>query len=339
MTTRRYDPLSDRWVVISTGRLSRPWRGAVDAPASAAVPAHDPGCYLCPGNTRASGDVNPDYRGPWAFDNDYPALAPAFEAAPAPDANSLFRSLSVRGRCRVICYSPAHDVGLGQLDDDARLAVVQLWRSEWTALASDFAWVQLFENRGEMMGASSPHPHGQLWATSWLPALPATEDVRQQAFFDEHGRRLLDDYVEAELERGERIVCANAHWVALVPYWAVWPFETMIVSRAGERGSARSFTDVDDASARALAALLGELVPRYDALFGVPFPYSMGWHGRDAAHWTLHAHVLPPLLRSATVRKHMVGFELLAEAQRDLTPEEAALRLREVVGKLVGCVR
>jgi UDPglucose--hexose-1-phosphate uridylyltransferase len=325
MTQRRYDPLADRWVVLSTGRLSRPWRGAVDAPATAVLPTHDPGCYLCPGNTRASGAVNPDYRGPWAFDNDYPALTTGLDPVPAPDANSLFRSLPVRGRCRVICYGPRHDRGLGDLDADARLAVVKLWREEWMSLAREHAWVQVFENRGEMMGASSPHPHGQVWATAWLPTLPATEDGRQAAFFAEHGRRMLDDYVAAELERGERIVCANAQWVALVPYWAVWPFETMLVSRTG----AHSFADVDDDAARALAELLGDLVPRYDRLFGVPFPYSMGWHGRDAAHWTLHAHFLPPLLRSATVRKHMVGFELLAEAQRDLTPEEAAQRLRE----------
>ena len=324
MTTRRYDPLSDRWIVLSSGRLQRPWRGAVDAPAAPALPHFDAGCYLCPGNTRANGSVNPDYRGPWAFDNDFPALAAEFEAQHV-HPHSLFRSLSVRGRCRVLCYSEAHNLGLGQLDAEGRVAAVALWRSEWRALADQFAWVQLFENRGEMMGASSPHPHGQVWATDYLPALPATEDMRQQAYFTEHGRTLLADYAEAEQKLGERVVCSNPHWLAVVPYWAVWPFEVLLIAR----GDVSSFADVDDACAHALAELLGDLIPRYDRLFGVPFPYSMGWHGRSAPHWTLHAHFLPPLLRSATVRKHMVGFELLAEAQRDLTPEEAAQRLRE----------
>ena len=203
--------------------------------------------------------------------------------------------------------------------------MVQLWRAEWRALADQFAWVQLFENRGEMMGASSPHPHGQLWATDYVPALPATEDMRQQAYFAEHGRSLLDDYADAEETLRERVVCSNLHWLAVVPYWAVWPFEVLLIARGG----VASFAAVNDVAAHALAELLGDLITRYDRLFGVPFPYSMGWHGRRSPHWTLHAHFLPPLLRSASVRKHMVGFELLAEAQRDLTPEQAAQRLRE----------
>ena len=324
MTARRYDPLSDRWVLLSSGRLQRPWRGAEDAPAAQTLPHFDRNCYLCPGNTRANGSVNPRYTGPWAFDNDFPALAAEYEAQHA-HPHSLLRSLSVRGRCRVLCYSEAHNLGLGQLDAAGRSAAVQLWRTEWRALAEQFAWVQLFENRGEMMGASSPHPHGQLWATDYLPAIPATEDLRQQAYFAEHGRTLLADYAEEEQRLGLRVVCSNSHWLAVVPYWAVWPFEVLLIAR----GNVGSFAAVDDVSARDLSELLGDLISRYDRLFGVPFPYSMGWHGRNAPHWTLHAHFMPPLLRSATVRKHMVGFELLAEAQRDLTPEEATQRLRD----------
>lgn len=326
MTQRRYDPLADRWVVVSQGRLGRPWRGAQDAPATAVLPAHDASCFLCPGNARTNGVVNPDYRGPYVFDNDYPALSATVEPD-LPHPHSLLRTLPTRGRCRVLCYGPDHHRGLGDLTDQERCAVIDTWQQQWRELDAEFAWVQLFENRGEAMGASSPHPHGQIWATSHLPSIPATEDLRQAAYYDEHGRPLLADYLAVELDRRERLVHVNDHWVALVPYWATWPFEVMVIAR----NDIPSFATLDRASRDDLATLLGVLLARYDALFGVPFPYSMGWHGRTSPHWRLHAHFYPPLLRSATVRKHMVGFEMLAEAQRDLSPEEAAERLSKAL--------
>ena len=331
--------------MVSEGRLNRPWQGETTGAASTktAAPAssttkgasaqdrasvalstrHDPGCYLCPGNTRASGVVNPTYQDHYVFDNDFPALS-AISAAHEAHAHSLFRAMQVTGTCRVLCYTPDHSGGLGTLSAPELKAVIDLWRQQWSELSAQFAWVQIFENRGALMGASSPHPHGQLWATSHLPQEAATEELRQAAYFAEHGRTLLGDYLTEELRRGERLVDVNDHWVSLVPYWAVWPFETLLLPRV----PLRSLADIDAASRASLANMLQTLIRHYDRLFDVPFPYSMGWHGRSTEHWTLHAHFLPPLLRSATVRKHMVGFELLAEAQRDLSPEEAAARLR-----------
>lgn len=325
MTGRRFDPLSGRWVIVSEGRLNRPWRGE-EAPAPPpAAPAHDAGCFLCPGNRRANGAVNPSYVGPWRFDNDFPALAGA--AGPVdPQPHSLFMAMPVRGRCQVLCYSPRHDLALHQLPEAEIVAVIRAWRAATVEAFGTFGWVQIFENRGAMMGASSPHPHGQIWSTGHLPTEAATEDLRQRAFFDEHGHPLLADYLTEELRRGERLVCSNADWVALVPWWATWPFETLLLPRQ----PLAWMGGLDDARTLTLAGILRDLIGRYDRLFDAPFPYSMGWHGMNAAHWTLHAHFLPPLLRSATVRKHMVGYELLAEAQRDLSPEAAAARLRDV---------
>jgi UDPglucose--hexose-1-phosphate uridylyltransferase len=325
VTHRRYDALSGRWVTVSGGRLDRPWRGEEAVATTPDLAAHDAGCFLCPGNRRVNGEVNPAYAGPWLFDNDFPALGEG-AAAVAPQPHSLFMEMPVRGRCQVLCYSPRHDVGLHQLPDAELQSVVRVWRAQTVALSRTFAWVQVFENRGAMMGASSPHPHGQIWSTGHLPNEVAVEDTRQRIFHDEHGQPLLLDYLAEELRRGERLVTANDDWVALVPWWAVWPFETLLLPRAPLTWMGQ----VDDARAVTLAAILRDLIGRYDRLFNVPFPYSMGWHGRAAPHWTLHAHFLPPLLRSATVRKHMVGYELLAESQRDLTPEAAAARLRAV---------
>jgi UDPglucose--hexose-1-phosphate uridylyltransferase len=325
MTHRRFDPLSGRWVTVSEGRLGRPWRGEETPAATPALPAHDEHCFLCAGNQRANGERNPAYTGPWLFDNDFPALGAATETQ-ASQPHSLFMAMPVRGRCQVLCYSPRHDLALHRLADDDLQAVIRVWREQTRALGRTFAWVQIFENRGAMMGASSPHPHGQIWSTGHLPDAAATEDMRQRAFHDEHGLPLLLDYLAEELRRGDRIVSVNDDWVTLVPWWAVWPFETLLLPRS----PLSSMGELDDARAVTLAAMLRDLIGRYDRLFGVPFPYSMGWHGRAAPHWTLHAHFLPPLLRSASVRKHMVGYELLAEAQRDLSPEDAAARLRAV---------
>lgn len=321
---RRFDPLSGRHVLVSTGRLSRPWRGAVE-PLPPRVPAHDPHCYLCPGNVRAGGVRNPDYRGVFAFDNDYPALTDETGEEESPDP--LFWAGPARGRARVLCYSPDHGASLGDLGAAGVRAVIDAWCSETETLSNDFANVQIFENRGAMMGASSPHPHGQIWATSFVPDEVSREDERQRRWREDRDATLLAE-VAAREAGGAREVVANSRWLAIVPYWAMWPFETLLLPRF----AVARLPELDGADRDSLADLLRALMARYDALFTAPMPYSMGWHGapgRDPAPWwTLHAHIYPPLLRSASIRKHMVGFELLGEAQRDLTPEDAAARLR-----------
>lgn len=332
---RRYNPLLDEWVVVSPHRTKRPWQGQVEAPAPTILPTYDPQCYLCPGNARAGGVTNPAYTGTFVFDNDFAALmpdAPAGEVAVSyGDGPPLLRAVAERGICRVVCYSPHHDLALPQLPPAELRAVVDTWAAQYAELSA-LPWVRhvlIFENRGAMMGASNPHPHGQLWGTSFWPVQFAREDTSQRSYYAVQGRTLLSDYLAIELERDERLVCQNEHFVALVPFWAAWPFETLVIARR----PAPSLVALDGAERDGLAAILKELTTRYDALFAAPFPYSMGFHqaptdGAPHPAWHLHAHFLPPLLRSATVRKFMVGFELLGEAQRDLTPEQAAARLR-----------
>jgi len=324
MAERRYNPLADDWVIVSPGRVSRPWQGDVTTTDPRVNEAWQAGCHLCPRNMRTSGEVNPDYRGVFVFDNDFPALD---DTVPDATASALLRREAVRGRCRVVCYSDRHDATLGVLPEAGIHAVVDVWRDETAALAQDHAWVQVFENRGRMMGSSNDHPHGQIWASSHVPTLPAREDRQQRLHFEAHGRALLLDYAHAEAADGTRVVATNDRWLALVPFWAAWPFEVLLLPRRHRPG----FADLDSADSRSLATMLKRLIAAYDALFGVAFPYSMGWHGRVpglGSHWQLHAHFYPPLLRSASVRKFMVGYEMLAEAQRDLTAEEAAARLR-----------
>lgn len=330
----RYNPLTGEWVLVSPDRLQRPWQGAVEAAAAATLPAYDPACYLCPGNARAHGRVNPDYDSIYVFDNDFPSLqsAPA-DLTPADDR--LFRFRPETGRCRVICFTPAHNRTLADLDAAQRCNVVAAWAETHAELAAapDTAYVQIFENKGEMMGCSNPHPHGQVWALRHVPTIPAREEQQQRQYFAAHGTRLLLDYAELELARGERLVAHNEDWIALVPFWAVWPFETMLLPTR----AASSWTALDAPRRASLADLMGVLLRKYDLLFGVSMPYSMGWHGAPIAaektrapHWQLHAHYYPPLLRSAAIRKFLVGFEMLAQPQRDLTPERAAGRLREL---------
>jgi UDPglucose--hexose-1-phosphate uridylyltransferase len=331
---RRYNPLLDEWVLCSPHRLTRPWQGQTEAGEEYERPAFDPTCYLCPGNPRAKGKRNPEYSGTFAFDNDFPALLPEAPSAPAADPiDPLLGAMAEHGRCRVLCFSPRHDLTLGDMDVAAIRGVVDAWVDETRALGQDprLAWVQVFENKGAMMGCSNPHPHGQIWATAHLPAIPSRKHDAQRRYHERHGRDLLGDYLERELRLGERVVCANAHWVWLVPFWAVWPFETLLVPR-------RAVTDLPSLATEekdALADILKRLNVRYDHLFDVSFPYSMGWHGRPldgGAHpgWRLHASWFPPLLRSATVRKFLVGYEMTGEPQRDLTAEAAAARLREM---------
>lgn len=324
---RRRNLLTGEWLLVSPHRAKRPWQGEAAPPAPPPAPAHDPACHLCPGNTRATGEANPDYPGTFVFRNDFAALLEdgGVDAGPA----SLFETRPATGEARVICFAPDHGQTLARLPVDAVRRVVDTWCHLSAELGARWAHVQLFENKGAMMGASSPHPHGQVWASDFVPELPAREDARQRNWLAERGTVLLDDVAAAELAVGQRVVEANDHWLAVVPHWAAWPFETLLIARA----PVARLEQLDSPARTALAEILGRLLRRYDGLFGCDFPYSMGWHGAphgqgdDTAHWRLHAHFLPPLLRSATVRKHMVGFELLAETQRDITPESAAQRL------------
>jgi UDPglucose--hexose-1-phosphate uridylyltransferase len=326
---RRYNPLIDQWVLCSPGRLSRPWRGAREAPSETPAPEHDPDCYMCPRNARASGEKNPDYRGVFLFDNDYPAFAA--ESGNGQSSHPLFRAAPVRGRCRVLCFSDKHNLHFGSMSEEGIRRVVDAWASETERLSLEegTAYVQIFENRGAMMGASNPHPHGQIWATGSVPTIPERMAARLSGYFESMRRDLLGDYLEEELRREERLVHASRHWVQIVPFWAVWPFETMVVPRR----PAGSLSDLSDDERSDLARLLKALVSRYDALFAAPFPYSMGWYQRPVGGtrqdgFRLHASYLPPLLRSASIRKFLVGYELTAEPQRDFLPEQAAARLR-----------
>ncbi len=327
---RRYDPLLDRWVLVSPHRTRRPWQGQTERPAEEQRPSYDPGCYLCPGNRRANGELNPQYTGTYVFPNDYSALLPhGPEGAELEDP--LLGAQPVRGECRVLCFSPRHDLTLAEMSVEGITAVVDLWAGQVAELGTRYSWVQVFENKGTIMGCSNPHPHGQVWAGEFLPNEPALEDRQQRAWWELHGEPLLLAYARRELALEQRVVATNAHWLAVVPWWAVWPFELLLLPlRPVQR-----LPELDRAERIALAEILQTVLIRYDNLFEVSFPYSMGWHGAPTGpaldtpqpHWQLHAHFYPPLLRSATVRKFMVGYEMLAEPQRDLTPEEAAQRL------------
>lgn len=341
---RRYNPLADEWVLVSPHRTKRPWQGQIEIPPADVRPAYDPTCYLCPGNARAGGFRNPDYSTTFVFDNDFAALLPDTppgaltqdgpEAVPDDSSRpSLLQARSERGVCRVVCFSPRHNLTLAGLEISAIRAVVDTWVAQVEELSAlpFITYVQVFENRGAMMGASNPHPHGQIWATESVPLHVAREQQTQAAHYARYGRTLLADYLATELDEGTRLVCANEHFVALVPFWAVWPFETLVISRRPVAALPALRADERDG----LAAVLKELTTRYDRLFQTSFPYSMGFHqqpsdGAEHPEWHLHAHFYPPLLRSATVRKFMVGFELLGEPQRDITPEQAAQRLRDV---------
>ncbi|MDE1170055.1 MAG: UDP-glucose--hexose-1-phosphate uridylyltransferase [Verrucomicrobium sp.] len=324
---RRFNPLTGDWVLVSPHRTQRPWQGKQES-LPAPRPPYDPGCYLCPGNTRAGGHQNPAYEAPFVFDNDFAALLP--QAAGEPQSDDLFRSEPAAGACRVVCFSPRHDLTLPEMEVDAIAAVVDVWAAQTAELGARYRWVQVFENKGEVMGCSNPHPHGQIWASDFLPNEAAKEERRQLRYLEDNGAPLLLDYAARETALGERVVVENADWLAVVPYWAVWPFEILLLPRR----QVSRLTELAAAEKRNLAEILKRLLVRYDNLFETSFPYSMGWHGapgtEPAPHWQLHAHFYPPLLRSASVKKFMVGYELLAESQRDLTPEEAARRLREL---------
>lgn len=327
---RRYNPLTGKWVLVSPHRAKRPWQGQQESPDRTERPAHDPQCYLCAGNTRVTGEKNPDYPNTFVFTNDFPALMA--DAPEAPESkDELFQLMSARGTSRVICFSPDHSRSLPELSLQDIGKVVETWMEQTADLGKTYRWVQVFENKGAMMGCSNPHPHGQIWATNFIPSEVDSENTNQHAYFAKHGRPMLLDYVEREAASGERVVVQTEFWLAVVPYWATWPFETLLLPRF----AVQRITDLTPAQQADLSLALKLLTSRYDNLFQCSFPYSMGWHGApfdadDHSGWQLHAHFYPPLLRSASVRKFMVGFEMLAEAQRDLTPEQAAERLRAV---------
>lgn len=324
---RRRNLLTGEWLLVSPHRAKRPWQGEAAPPPAPPPPMHDPACHLCAGNTRATGEANPDYSGTFVFANDFAAL---LDQGGACDPHPLFEAAPARGEARVICFAPDHGATLARLDQAALAGVIDCWCEQSAELGARWTHVQLFENKGAMMGASSPHPHGQVWASDFVPEVVAKEDDRQREYFQKNGAVLLDAVAAAELAARDRVVEANEHWLAVVPHWAAWPFEVLLIAH----DPVARLEQLGAAARTALAAILARLLRRYDALFACDFPYSMGWHGAphvlgpDTAHWRLHAHFLPPLLRSASVRKHMVGFELLSETQRDLTPETAAQRLR-----------
>lgn len=330
---RRYNPLTREWILVSPHRMERPWLGQVETLPCETRPAYDPECYLCPGNLRARGVRNPNYQSTFVFDNDFSALLP--KSAGIDDAAKVQSPLLVshpeRGLCRVICFSPRHDLTLAEMPVDQIRAVVDLWIEQYNELGalSFIRYVQIFENKREMMGASNPHPHGQIWANESLPTEVLKENSVQDDYLRESGRCLLCDYLALEMIEGTRIVLENDEFVALVPFWAIWPFETMVLSKR----HIPSLSHLNEGERVALADILKRLTCRYDNLFQVSFPYSMGFHqqptdGQLHHAWHLHAHFYPPLLRSATVRKFMVGYEMLAQPQRDLTAEAAAERLR-----------
>jgi len=329
---RRFNPLTQEWVLVSPHRAERPWQGQIEAAPSEALKPYDPNCYLCPGNARAGGTKNPQYAGTFVFDNDFAALRPDTPAGELRE-RELLLARSETGQCRVVCFSPRHDLTLARMSEAEIRTVVDTWCDESTRLAGqrNVRSVQIFENRGAMMGCSNPHPHGQIWANESVPDELAREVAAQQSYFQAHRSSLLEDYLRFELEEKERLVCADEHFVVVVPFWAVWPYETLVISR--RRFS--SLPELQEPERDGLAEILRRITTRYDNLFKTAFPYTMGLHQRPTdetayPEFHLHAHFYPPLLRSATVKKFMVGYEMLAMPQRDITPETAAAQLREL---------
>lgn len=328
----RYNPLLDEWILVSPHRTKRPWKGQVEKPQEPHIPAFDPNNPLCPGSIRANGKINPNYASTFLFDNDYPALV---EDVPEPDPSEhpLFQMKSAKGTCKVMCFHPHSDVTLPLMTVEEILKVIEAWIHQSIELGRHYKWVQIFENKGEIQGCSNPHPHCQIWASSFLPNIPSKEDRTQKDYLAKYGTPLLVEYLKEELKYKERIVLENDHWVVLVPYWATWPYETILLPK---RHILR-LSDLNEEEKFSLASIMKCHLTKYDNLFETSFPYSMGWHYAptgdfklDANHWQLHAHYFPPLLRSATVKKFMVGYEMLAQPQRDLTSEQAAEKLRSL---------
>lgn len=328
----RLNPLTNDWILVSPHRSKRPWQGQVEKPVSDERPKYDPTCYLCANNERAGGKINPDYKGTFVFTNDFSALLTDTPEG-GMDEGNLFQAKSESGICKVICFSENHSLTIPEMDVQDIRNVVDVWCEQFDELGGTdlINYVQIFENKGAIMGCSNPHPHGQIWSSSSIPVEPAKESITQKAYFDKNGRTLLGDYLKAELEKKERLVAENEHFVALVPYWAVWPFEAMIISKR----AVQNLLQLTEEERTGLADIYKQLTVKYDNLFEVSFAYSAGLHqaptdGQDYPEWHLHMHFYPPLLRSASVKKFMVGYEMLATPQRDITAEQAARRLREL---------
>lgn len=327
---RRRNPLTGDWVVVSPQRTKRPWQGATDESAGDGVPSHDPDCYLCPGNERAGGIANPTYESTFVFENDFAALLPG---APAPEndaTDELFESDTADGECRVICFSPRHDLTLAKMSIAEIGVVIDLWKDQFAELSERWEWVQLFETRGAISGSSNPHPHGQIWSSGFLPDEAVSEIGSQDAYHGRNGSSMLVDYAAREAESGERTIVVNDHWIAVIPYWAYWPYETLVIPRR----PTRSLLDVGAAESESLAEVLQTMLSGFDRLFDTPFPYCSGWHNAPTSGTTdfqMHGHWYPPLLRSADVAKIPASYEQLANLQRDLTPESAASNLRAVL--------
>ncbi|MDX1637054.1 MAG: UDP-glucose--hexose-1-phosphate uridylyltransferase [Balneolaceae bacterium] len=329
---RRLNPLTGEWVQVSPHRAKRPWQGKEEEKATDQKKKYDPNCYLCPGNERAGDAENPEYESTFVFTNDFSALKPD---TPSERFNKqdLLVAKGEKGICRVICFTPRHDLTLPEMDLDQIRAVVDLWVDEYTRLGNrDYInYVQIFENKGEIMGCSNPHPHGQIWAQQTIPDEPTKELAQFKKYYDSHGSTILQDYLALEQQEGKRIVVENEHFAVLIPFWAFWPFETLLLSK---RPFSR-FTDLTGKEKDALASIIRRLTIKYDNIFKVSFPYSAGFHpaptdGREYPEWHFHMHFYPPLLRSATVKKFRVGYEMLGTSQRDITPEAAADLLKEL---------
>ena len=329
---RRWNPLTGEWVQVSPHRAKRPWQGKEEETPGNKKPEYDPECYLCPGNDRAGDASNPEYESTFVFTNDFSALKPD---VPSDEMNTddLLVAKGEKGTCRVICFSPRHDLTLPEMELSQIRDVVDLWVDEYTKLGNrDYInYVQIFENKGEIMGCSNPHPHGQIWAQQTIPDEPSKELKQQVTYFEDHGHTLLSDYLDLELELDERVVVSNEHFVVVVPYWAFWPFETLLISR---RPFGR-FTDMTEDEKDALADIVKQITVKYDNIFEVSFPYSAGFHPaptdrKEHPEWHFHMHFYPPLLRSATVKKFRVGYEMLGTPQRDITPEASANLMKEL---------
>lgn len=330
---RRYNPLINEWVLVSPHRSKRPWQGQKEAVNTVALPEYDPECYLCAGNVRANGEVNPPYESSFVFENDFAALKQEAIAFDGNEEGSFFKAQPERGISRVVCFSPRHDLTLPEMDVDGIVNIIHTWQKEYTDLGNiDYInHVQIFENKGSVMGCSNPHPHGQIWAQSSLPTQVQKTQDNLKAYFDKNGTNLLQDYLQQELKVKERVVVENDHFAAIVPFWAIWPFETMIISKR----HITKITDFTEDEVTAFAEVLKKLTTKYDNLFETSFPYSSGIHqaptdGEEHPEWQFHMHFYPPLLRSASVKKFMVGYEMMGESQRDITPEKSAEMLRNL---------
>ncbi len=324
---QRKNPLTGTYVLVSPHRMKRPWQGKIHSIQKKEKVSYDPSCYLCPQNKRVGGETNPDYKGPFVFKNDHSALLE--ETPEVKSSHPLLKAQKVTGTCRVFCFSEDHQKTLKQMKTDELAFVFKKLGKEVFELSHSYPWVQFFENRGELMGCSNPHPHGQLWAVSEVPKKVLTMDHRQEVYWKENKSCLLLDYAELEVKEERRIIYQNKDWLVLVPWWAEWPYQTMVLPRF----KVNQLYELKEIKRQSLALAFKKLLSCYDNLFSCNFPYSMGWYGaplnqEKSEHWQLHANFYPPLLRSATVQKYMVGYEMFAEPQRDITPEEAAKKIR-----------